>query len=677
MPGSNKLSPYPHLLSSIRVGTQTLKNRVVMGSMHTRLEHMDDHFRREAAFYGERARGGVALIITGGFSPNEAGRLEPGAPILSTSAGAGNLVHITQAVHDGGGRILLQVLHAGRYAKHDDIVGVSNIRSPINPRHPRVLTSDEIEGTIDDFVRCARLAAEAGYDGVEVMGSEGYLITQFVTPRTNNRADQWGGSLENRCRFAVEIVRRIRVALGPDFLIMYRISALDLVEGGSSGADIDFLARAVQVAGADIINTGFGWHEAPVPTISYHVPRAAWHFAAARVKKAVTIPVVGSNRINTPELAEEILASGDVDMVSMARPLLADARFVLKAAAGKSDEINPCIACNQACLDHIFTDRVATCLVNPKACRETEFDETPAGLKKRVAVIGSGPAGLSFAANAAARGHEVVLYEADSETGGQLNLARRIPGKQEFDGLVNYLRRQLEVYKVDVRLNTRATAAMIMEGKFDRIVCATGILPRTPDIKGIDHPKVVSYSDLITGKKQAGQRVAIIGTGGIGHDVAELLVGGHEGDGVAEFYREWGVDPTLTTAGGLVKPVAVVPGHEIALFQRSDTRVGERLGKSTGWILRGKLKRRGVQSFAGCAYDNIDDLGLHYTVNGEKRLFECDTIVNCSGQEPSRELALQLGAAGMAVDLVGGAGNAGELDAKRAIDEGTRLAYAL
>jgi 2,4-dienoyl-CoA reductase (NADPH2) len=672
-----ELAPYPTLLSPIQVGTHLLKNRVIMGSMHTRLEHLDDHFRREAAFYGERARGGVALIITGGFSPNEAGRLEAGAPILSTGEEAQNLAHITRAVHDGGGRILLQILHAGRYAKHDHIVGVSEIRSPINPRSPRALTEEEIEATIEDFVRCAALAAEAGYDGVEIMGSEGYLITQFVAKRTNNRTDQWGGTVKNRCRFAVEIVRRIRAERGADFIIMFRLSALDLVDGGSSAADIDYLAKAVQKAGADIINTGFGWHEAPVPTIAYHVPRAAWLFAAARVKKAVSIPVIGSNRINTPELAEQILASGDVDMISMARPMLADPQFVLKAAAGKSDEINPCIACNQACLDHIFTDRVATCLVNPKACRETEFDETPPAVRKRVAVIGSGPAGLSFAANAAARGHEVVLYEADRETGGQLNLARRIPGKQEFDGLLAYLRRQLEVHGVDVRVNVRATPATIKQGHFDRVICASGIVPRTPVISGMHHPKVVSYIDLISGRKPAGERVAIIGTGGIGHDVAEWLLDGHDAVDAAAFYREWGVDPELAKPGGLAEATTPAMTREIALFQRSETRVGERLGKSTGWILRSKLKKRGVQAYAGCQYDRIDDAGLHYTVNGESRTFACDTVVICAGQEPAQDLARQLQALHVPVDLIGGARLAGELDAKRAIDEGTRLAYSI
>ena len=540
-----------------------------------------------------------------------------------------------------------------------------------------MLSEEEIEATIEDFVRCAALAAEAGYDGVEIMGSEGYLITQFVAKRTNNRTDQWGGTVKNRCRFAVEIVRRIRAAQGADFIIMYRLSALDLVEGGSSAADIDYLAKAVQKAGADIINTGFGWHEAPVPTIAYHVPRAAWLFAAARVKKAVTIPVIGSNRINTPELAESILASGDVDMISMARPMLADPQFVVKAAAGKSDEINPCIACNQACLDHIFTDRVATCLVNPKACRETEFDETPPSSRKRVAVIGSGPAGLAFAANAAARGHEVVLYEADRETGGQLNLARRIPGKQEFDGLLAYLRRQLEVHGVDVRVNVRATAATIKQGHFDRVVCASGIVPRTPVIPGMHHAKVVSYIDLISGRKAAGERVAIIGTGGIGHDVAELLLDGHDAQDTAAFYREWGVDPAMTKPGGLAEAPAPAVTREIALFQRSETRVGERLGKSTGWILRNKLKKHGVQAHAGCQYDRIDDAGLHYTVNGESRTFDCDTVVICAGQEPSQDLARQLQRMRVPVDLIGGARVAGELDAKRAIDEGTRLAYSL
>ena len=583
---------------------------------------------------------------------------------------------ITDAVHAHGALMLMQILHAGRYAKHDLIVGPSDVRSPINKRVPRAMSEDDIERTIEDFVRCAELARDAGYDGVEIMGSEGYLITQFATPRANKRIDRWGGMLENRMRFPTEIVRRTRARLGPDFMIMYRISALDLVEEGLTGDEVDALARGIETAGADVLSTGVGWHEAPVPTISFHVPRAAWRFAVARLRKSVTIPVVASNRINTPEIAEELIAGGEADLVALARPLLADPDFVNKAAAGRGDEINPCIACNQACLDYIFSDRTVSCLVNPRAGREIEFSTVPALRQRTVAVVGAGPAGLACAIEAARRGHRVDLFEAGSKIGGQLNLARRIPEKTEFDELLRYFRRQIELGGVKMHLNTRADADVLSRVSYDHIVIAAGIAPRRPDIPGIDHSKTVSYLDILSGKAEAGHSVAIIGTGGIGHDVAEYLLceTGHMDSDA--FYREWGVDTAAASHGGLKAPAAAIASRRITLFQRSAGRVGARLGVSTGWVVRGQLKKRGVETMTGCSYQRIDDRGLHYMVNGVEHLAEVDTIVICAGQEPARELADTLAARGIASDLIGGARFAGELDAVRAIDEGVRLALS-
>jgi len=670
-------APFPHLLSSLAVGRQTLRNRVVMGSMHTRLEHMDDSVRREAAFYGARAAGGVALIVTGGFSPNRAGMFGPGAPLLDTREQAGHLRPITDEVHRHGAKILLQILHTGRYANHDGIVGASAIRSPINSRVPRELTEADIRRTLDDFVQCSLLAHEAGFDGVELMGSEGYLLNQFTAPRTNQRNDSWGGTLENRCRFPVEVTRRVRMALGPEPIVMYRISAIDLVEGGLGEADTSYLARQVESAGADILNTGYGWHEAPIPTIAYHVPRGAWVFGAKRLKKMVNIPVVASNRINTPELAERILSDGSADLISMARPLLADPEFVDKATHDRSDEINTCIACNQSCLDNIFTGQVASCLVNPRACREIEFDPAPAIHPKRIAVVGSGPAGLATALECATRGHRVTLFEASNELGGQLNLARRIPGKQEFDELLRYFRRRLQLLAVDVRLNSRAAVGSLRTAGFDEVILATGIVPRTPAIPGIDHPKVLGYIDVIQGHARVGNRVALIGAGGIAHDVAELLsTRTHEVQTPEDFYRDWGVDPTAASGGSL--PITdFAPGRRIYLLQRSPTRIGERLGKSTGWILRSKLKRHQVQFINRVEYDRIDDEGLHVRVDGAPRTLEVDNVILCAGQDPDCRLSSELRSLGIRCHVIGGARHAAELDAARAIDEGTRLAQRL
>jgi 2,4-dienoyl-CoA reductase (NADPH2) len=668
---------YPTLLSPMRVGAHTLRNRVIMGSMHTRLEHENEPDKRQRAFYGARAKGGAALIITGGFSPNEAGRLEPGGPTLMGGDDLAPHRIVVEEVHRHGAKILMQILHSGRYAKHDNIVGVSAIRSPINPRTPRPMTNEEIEATIDDFVSTAVLASKAGYDGVEIMGSEGYLINQFTAPRTNDRRDRWGGSVENRNHFSVEIVRRIRAALGSGFLVMYRISAIDLVERGSTADEIDQLALAVQAAGADILNTGIGWHEAPVPTIAFSVPRAAFSFAVRRLRKVVSIPIVASNRINMPELAENLLADGACDFVSMARPMLADPDFVLKAQEGRPEDINTCIACNQACLDFIFSDRTATCLVNPRACRETEFDEAP-HVSKRIAVIGSGPAGLAVASTGAARGHRVTLFEEHEELGGQIHLARRVPGKTEFNEMLRYFMRQIVNTKVDVRLGTRATADDLAAGAFDKIVIATGILPRKPEIEGIDHPSVVSYLDVLLGRAKIGRRVAVIGTGGIGYDVAEFLTHvDHGEDAIADFLDEYGVDTSISVPGGL-KPARLAKSpRQVTLFQRRQSRPGERLGVSTGWILRNRLRSRGVAAVAGATYEKIDDRGLHYVVNGERRVFEADNIVICAGQLPNTALANELKRKGLDVTCIGGAERAEELDALRAIQQGVRLAYDL
>ncbi|MGW3103867.1 FAD-dependent oxidoreductase [Streptomyces sp. NPDC001100] len=671
------MSRYPHLLNPLDLGFTTLPNRVLMGSMHIGLEEAERGFERMAEFYAARARGGVGLIVTGGIAPNEAGRPYEGGAKLTTDAEAAQHAGITAAVHREGGRIAMQILHFGRYAYHQDLVAPSALQAPISPFAPRALTDAEVEQTIEDYVRTARLARQAGYDGVEIMGSEGYLINEFVAAQTNHRDDRWGGSYENRMRFPVEIVRRVREAVGEDFVIVYRLSMLDLVPGGSTLDEVISLAKAVEAAGATIINTGIGWHEARIPTIATSVPRGAYTWVTKKLMGAVSIPLVTTNRINTPELAEQLLADGYADMVSMARPMLADPDFVAKAAAGRSDAINTCIGCNQACLDHTFSGKITSCLVNPRACHETELVLAPTRLRKRVAVVGAGPAGLACAVSAAERGHQVTLYDAASEIGGQLNVARQVPGKQEFDETLRYFRTRLDEHEVDVRLNTLVTAGDLAD--YDEVVVATGVTPRTPDIPGVDHPSVVGYLDVLRDRVPVGERVAILGAGGIGFDVAEFLTDG--GDKASEdpetYFRAWGVDMDYAAPGGLAAPERPAPPRSVHLLQRKETKVGAGLGKTTGWIHRAELKHRGVTMVPGVRYDLIDDAGLHVTVGEESTVLAVDTIVLCTGQDPRRDLYDQLAAAGRSVHLVGGADVAAELDAKRAIKQGTEVAAVL
>jgi 2,4-dienoyl-CoA reductase (NADPH2) len=671
------LSRYPHLLSPLDLGFVTLPNRVLMGSMHVGLEEAEGGFARMAEFYAARARGGVGLIVTGGIAPNEAGRPYEGGAKLTTRAEADQHRVITDAVHRAGGRIALQLLHFGRYAYHRDLVAPSPLQAPISPFPPRELTDAEVEETIEDYVRAAVLARRAGYDGVEIMGSEGYLVNEFVAACTNHRTDRWGGPYENRMRFPVEIVRRVREAVGEDFILIYRLSMLDLVPGGSSPEEVVTLAKAVESAGATLLNTGIGWHEARIPTIAAPVPRGAFTWVTERLMGQVSVPLVATNRVNTPELAERVLAEGRADMVSMARPFLADPDFVAKAAAGAPDTINTCIGCNQACLDHTFSGRITSCLVNPRACHETELVLTPTRRRRRIAVAGAGPAGLACAVSAAERGHEVVLYDAAEEIGGQLNVARKVPGKQEFDETLRYFRTQLRLRGVEMRLGTTVGAADLTE--YDEVVVATGVTPRVPDLPGVDHPSVLGYLDVLRDGAPVGERVAILGAGGIGFDVAAYLTDGGEGASTdpATYFRHWGVDTEYRTPGGLTEPRRPAPPRTVHLLQRRTTKVGAGLGKTTGWIHRTELRHRGVTMVPGVTYRRIDDAGLHLSVGGADRVLEVDTLVLCTGQEPRRELYDALVAAGRTAHLIGGADGAAELDAKRAIAQGTELAAAL
>ncbi|MBX6420486.1 MAG: NADPH-dependent 2,4-dienoyl-CoA reductase [Nevskia sp.] len=680
------MNPYPHLLAPLDLGFTRLRNRVLMGSMHTGLEDRSKHFPRLAAYFAERARGGVGLIVTGGFAPNVAGWVAPFAGRLTTSAAARAHRTITGAVHAEGGKIALQILHAGRYGYHPFSVSASRLRSPITPFTPRALTGRGVERQIAAFVRCARLAREAGYDGVEVMGSEGYFINQFLVTHTNRRTDEWGGDYGHRMRLPVEIVARMREAVGRDFIIIYRLSLLDLIPDGQSWDEVVRLARAIERAGATILNSGIGWHEARVPTIATSVPRAAFAWVTRKLRGEVNIPVVATNRINTPEIAEKILAEGCADLVSLARPLLADPEFVNKAAAGAASEINTCIACNQACLDHAFEGKVASCLVNPRACHETELNYLPAPRKKRIAVVGAGPAGLACATVLAERGHAVELYEAATEIGGQFNMAKRIPGKEEFHETLRYFRRRLERSGVKLVLGVRATADALIREAYDEVVLATGVVPRDPQIPGAEEGRargqVLSYVDVLLHGKPVGARVAVVGAGGIGFDVAEYLV--HDGHSPAldleAWKREWGVTDPALARGGVVPPRVAPPAREVFLLQRKATKPGAGLGKTTGWIHRAALKMKRVQMLPGVNYAAIDARGLHIT-RGEQgthpQCLEVDHIVLCAGQEPLRELEAPLRAAGLAVHLIGGAQRAAELDAKRAIDQGSRLAARL
>ncbi|MFE6698631.1 FAD-dependent oxidoreductase [Streptomyces sp. NPDC057718] len=671
------MSLYPTLLSPLDLGFTTLPNRVLMGSMHIGLEEAERGFERMAAFYAERARGGVGLMVTGGIAPSERACSFPDGAKMTTEAEAEQHREITTAVHEAGGRIAMQILHFGRYAHHPDLVAPSAIQAPISGFVPNALTDEQVEETIEEFVRAAELARFAGYDGVEIMGSEGYLINEFIVSATNHRTDRWGGSYENRVRLPLEIVRRVRERVGDDFILIYRLSMLDLVPGGSTLDEVVTLAKAIEAAGATIINTGIGWHEARIPTIATSVPRGAFSWVTEKVRGAVSVPLVTSNRINTPEVAEEILASGRADMVSMARPFLADPEFVAKAAAGRADAINTCIGCNQACLDHIFSLKITSCLVNPRACHETELVLSPTRTRKRVAVVGAGPAGLACSVTAAERGHAVTLFDTADEIGGQLNVARRVPGKEEFDETLRYFRTRLAELDVEVRLSTRADTGTL-DG-FDEIVLATGVEPRTPAIPGTDHPNVVSYLDVLRDGTPVGDRVAIVGAGGIGFDVAEFLTDG--GDAASldpdTFFRQWGVDTAYEDRGGLRAPERPKSPRTVHLVQRRTTKVGAGLGKTTGWIHRTELRHRGVEMIAGASYDLIDDEGLHLTVDGERRVLPVDTVVLCAGQEPRRELYEELSAGAVPVHLIGGADVAAELDAKRAIRQGTELAAAL
>lgn len=671
---------YPHLLSPLTVRNLTLRNRMVMGAMHTRLESMDQAHERVRAFYRARAEGEIGLIITGGVSPNLDGRMEDDAPVMAADADLDWHRAIVEAVRGTDTQVCLQLLHAGRYAKIETCVGPSNLRARINKFVPRTLTTPEIWQTIDDYARAAAMARDLGYHAVEIMASEGYLINEFTAPCTNNRTDEFGGDFEGRIRLPIEILKAVRQQVGPDFAVIYRISAVDLVEGGMTGDETLELARRAEMAGADILNTGVGWHEADVPTVSHNVPRAGWAYAAQRIKAVVTIPVMASNRINDPAVAESLLACGQADLVSMARPLLADPDFARKARLGQADRINTCIACNQACLDNIFKRRTATCLVNPRAGRELDWVVKPAVRPKRIAVVGAGAAGMNFAFSAAERGHQVTLFESDAELGGQLRLARNVPGKTEFDEMLRYFGRRLAEEKVNLRLNCIATIDQLANGDFDEVVLATGVRPRQPDLPGSDRPDVLLYDQALSGACAVGERVVIIGAGAIAYDMVEFLLGDapHTPPALTDFAAEYGVDLSAQSAGGRSgKPAQLPARRQVTLLQRSDRRPGASLAVTTGWIRRDKVQRFGVPILTGVTTQRIDDEGLHYTtLEGKLTTLAFDTVILCTGQEPVRALEAQLHSAApsLPVHVIGGADNAAELDAKRAIEQASRLA---
>jgi 2,4-dienoyl-CoA reductase (NADPH2) len=671
-------TPYPHLLAPLDLGFTTIKNRTLMGSMHLGLEEEKGGFEKLAAFYAARARGGVGLIVTGGIAPNIAGWVAPFAGRMSSSRHAKKHKVITDAVHSEGGKICMQILHSGRYGYHPLAVSASAAKSPITPFKPKALSARGIRNTISDYAECANYAKMAGYDGVEIMGSEGYLINQFFCERTNFRDDEFGGNLENRARLAIEVVKQTREKVGPNFIIIYRLSMLDLVEGGAPWDEVVYLAKEIEKAGATLINTGIGWHEARVPTISTSVPRAAFTWITERMKGEVSIPLITTNRINTPEVAESVLAHGHADMVSMARPFLADPDFVTKAMRDQSDQINTCIACNQACLDHAFEQKRASCLVNPQACYETELIFKSVAAPKKLAVVGAGPAGLAFATYAAERGHEVHLFEQSSEIGGQFNYAKQIPGKEEFYETLRYYLRKIEVTGVKLLLNTKADVKILKQENFDEVILATGIKPRTPDIEGIEHPSVMSYLDVLREHKPVGKRVAVVGAGGIGFDVSEYLVETeHLTVNLDKWLTHWGIDKNFASPGALQPREEVIPEREVFLLQRKATKVGKGLGKTTGWIHRASLANHKVNMISGVTYEKIDDDGLHILINDKPKTLNVDNIIICAGQEPFKILEDDLVNAGMKVHIIGGADVAAELDAKRAIRQGAELAAAI
>ncbi|ASJ96817.1 oxidoreductase [Shewanella marisflavi] len=666
---------FPHLLEPLDLGFTQLKNRVLMGSMHTGLEEEKGGFEKLAAFYQERAAGGVGLIVTGGISPNLRGRLAPNACQLSFPWQVAKHKVVTQAVHQAGGKICMQILHAGRYGYHPFSLAPSKIKSPITPFTPSAMSARQVKGTIKDYATSASLAKKAGYDGVEVMGSEGYLINQFICSRTNKRSDEWGGDFSQRARFPVEIVKAIRSKVGDDFIIIFRLSMLDLVDNGSSWEEVVQLAKWLEAAGVTIINTGIGWHEARVPTIATSVPRGAFAWVTEKLKKEVTVPLIATNRINTPEIGEQIIASGQADMVSMARPFLADAEFVNKAAADQSQLINTCIGCNQACLDHTFALKRATCLVNPRACYETELNFTPALNKKRIAVMGAGPAGMAFSIYAASRGHKVVLFEAKSEVGGQFNLARKIPGKEEFDETIRYFTEQMKQHQVELRLNTRLDASVVRDEPFDEVVIASGVVPRTLTLPGFDDPKVVNYQQVLSGEVEVGERVVLIGAGGIGFDMAHFL-GEQESTTLKpeKWLKQWGIDKTYGERGGLTDPELEHTSRKIYLLQRKTSKMGKGLGKTTGWIHRAVAKHHQVEMLSGVSYEKFDEQGLHIKLGDQAQILEVDNVVLCAGQESNRTLVDEMESTGLPVHLIGGVDVAAELDAKRAIRQGAELA---